>query len=592
MSSLKEKPKKKKGPKTIFFNVENTTYPSIKRCGLRLGWKTTESTTKNLLFWADNYVGVEFCLNLQPWQFVNHFPGTFTISRKVELARNFEKMQKLFPKIYDFHPLSFCLPAQKLDMKHYMQTCPPKKRTFIVKPDLGAQGKGIFLVMDPDDIDDYTESAIAQRYISPCLLEGLKFDFRIYALISSIDPLRVYIFNEGMTRFCTEPYVKPKPSNIKNVFSHLTNYSVNKKNEHFQQPDNAANPDSGHKRSLSCVFHELELNGFDIQYAQSKIDQLIVLTILCGQPSIAHCYRTSIKANDGKSRCFEILGFDVMLGKNLKPWLLEVNHSPSLLCESPFDKELKDNLITGALKILDLDPYFKKKVLAHEHQMTLQRMYGQASKQAGKVESLFDPEKESEIAKTTGWRQIFPIPENPELQSMYDEVIQANKSLPIDGASETAASQKRREAIQNQLKEKDPSLNEANIAPSASGSSINSGSANHSSLAQQKITVQKKPSKVASAAKPGQPSIISKTPRSQLLLREAKLQKLRSDSKREQGNRLQIDAAAISNINTDSETSQPPKQQLPSLIHPRVQTKKSPAIVPKQIILDFDFNSK
>ena len=45
----------------------------------------------------------------------------------------------------------------------------------------------------------YGESAIAQQYIAPCLLEGLKFDFRIYALVSSIDPLRVYIFREGMT---------------------------------------------------------------------------------------------------------------------------------------------------------------------------------------------------------------------------------------------------------------------------------------------------------------------------------------------------------------------------------------------------------
>ncbi|OHS96725.1 Tubulin-tyrosine ligase family protein [Tritrichomonas foetus] len=580
------KPKKKKGPKTIFFNVENTQYPSIPRCGKRLGWKTTESTVKNILFWCDNNVGVEFCLNMQPWQFVNHFPGTFSISRKVELARNIEKMQKLFPKLYNFHPLSFTLPMQALDLKQYMQTCPQSKRTFIIKPDLGAQGKGIFLVMDPEVVDEYTESAIAQRYISPCLLEGLKFDFRIYALMSSIDPLRVYIFTEGMTRFCTEPYVKPKPSNLKDVYRHLTNYSVNKKNENFQKPDKASNPDSGHKRSLTSVFHELELNGFDVKYAQSQIDQLIVLTILSAQRYIAHNYRTSFKTNDGKSRCFEILGFDVMLGKNLKPWLLEVNHSPSLLCESPFDKELKDNLITGALKIMDFDPSFKKKVTNHQRQMTLQRMYGEIpsgnsnnKKNENTPKTLFDPNKESEIAKTTGWRQIYPIPENPELMAIYDEVMEAGKTMPIDGSNETAASRHRREAIQSHIKEKEKD-------------------ATSSELDSNKPSQVKRVAKVSSAAKPGQPSIISKTPRSQLLLREAKLQKLRSDSKREQFNRFQLDTFPSNDSEQHQLSSQSSQQslppfngppaQLPPISHPRAPPSRKPGIVAKQVILDFD----
>lgn len=583
-----EKPRKKKEPKSIFFNVDNTQYPSIKRCGKRLGWKVTESTTKNLLFWCDNFVGVEFCLNLQPWQFVNHFPGTFVISRKVELARNIEKMQKLFPQFYSFHPLSFVLPTQILDMKRYMQTCPPSKKTFIVKPDLGAQGKGIFLVMDPDDLSDYTESAIAQRYISPCLLGGLKFDFRIYALMTSIEPLRVYIFNEGMTRFCTEPYAKPKPNNIKDVFRHLTNYSVNKKNENFQQPDNPSNPDTGHKRSLTSVFHELEQNGLNVQEVQRQIDQLIIFTIISGQPSIAHNYRTSIKANDGKSRCFEILGFDVMLDKKLKPWLLEVNHSPSLLCESPFDKELKDNLITGAMRIMDLDPYFKKKVLAQEHQQTLQRMYGtKPTEGSDKPKVFYSPEKETEIASTTGWRKIYPIPENLELQCMYDEVLEASKSLSVDGSNETAASRNRREKIQSQLREKEkdhpkePTKQKEHPIESIKEDDQDES---ESSLSSEKPKPIKKKSKIASSSKPGQPKIISKTPRSQLLLREAKLAKLRSDSKREQANMLQGYALA----NNNDHENLPPAQPLPSL-NPKNHQKKSYGIVPKQVILDFNF---
>jgi len=45
--------------------------------------------------------------------------------------------------------------------------------------------------------------------MKPYLLNELKFDLRIYALIVSIDPLRIYMYKEGMARFATQPYIKP-----------------------------------------------------------------------------------------------------------------------------------------------------------------------------------------------------------------------------------------------------------------------------------------------------------------------------------------------------------------------------------------------
>jgi tubulin polyglutamylase TTLL6/13 len=62
-----------------------------------------------------------------------------------------------------------------------------------MRPDLGVQGRGIFLIMEPGDLVGYDDSAIAQQYVAPLLLGGLKFDFQIYVLLTSIDPLRIDI---------------------------------------------------------------------------------------------------------------------------------------------------------------------------------------------------------------------------------------------------------------------------------------------------------------------------------------------------------------------------------------------------------------
>lgn len=55
-------------------------------------------------------------------------------------------------------------------------------------------------------------------------------------------------------------------------------------------------------------------------------------------------------------------GFDILIDKNLKPWLLEVNVLPSLSSSSPFDKMVKTLLICDVLTLVGIRGYDKKKV--------------------------------------------------------------------------------------------------------------------------------------------------------------------------------------------------------------------------------------
>jgi len=105
-----------------------------------------------------------------------------------------------------------------------------------------------------------SEKSVICKYISnPLLVNGHKFDLRIYVLITSIDPLRIYVFNEGLARFASEPY--SHKVGTKNLFQHLTNYSINKKSDQFQQNKSLEERDHGNKWSLSDLQTHFEKMG-------------------------------------------------------------------------------------------------------------------------------------------------------------------------------------------------------------------------------------------------------------------------------------------------------------------------------------------
>jgi tubulin polyglutamylase TTLL6/13 len=92
---------------------------------------------------------------------------------------------------------------------------------FIAKPDASSQGRGIFIFKDPSDqsqkrpaITAKTAGMVIQKYVHrPLLVDGFKFDIRIYVLVTSCDPLRAFIHRDGLARFATVPYSRPKQEN-------------------------------------------------------------------------------------------------------------------------------------------------------------------------------------------------------------------------------------------------------------------------------------------------------------------------------------------------------------------------------------------
>lgn len=200
------------------------------------------------------------------------------------------------------------------------------------------------------------EACIISKYIpNPFLINGLKFDLRIYVMVTSMDPWRIYIFNEGLARFAVDVYDPTTSKTAKNA--HLTNFSLNKKNDKFVNNQSAEQDDQGHKWSLQAINKYLEKFGIDMNLVWSRIYDVILKSLM----SVDGYISAGLKKMPHKSNCFELLGFDILLDSDMKPWLMEVNLSPSLATESPLDLKIKSNLFLDTMNLMCLRRFDRRK---------------------------------------------------------------------------------------------------------------------------------------------------------------------------------------------------------------------------------------
>lgn len=182
--------------------------------------------------------------------------------------------------------------------------------------------------------------AIIQKYIEdPLLDKGRKFDIRIWVLLTHTKEL--YVFKQGHLKASSELFDIKSNS----TFVHLTNYSVQKYNEHFS----------------SFEFgNEISFEEFQKELIQQKIYTSVNYEIF---PKLCDIILISINAIIDKINvserkyCFEIFGYDFMLDSKLNPYLIEVNTNPGLEESSPLINILVPRMIDDAFR-LTIDTLF------------------------------------------------------------------------------------------------------------------------------------------------------------------------------------------------------------------------------------------
>lgn len=161
----------------------------------------------------------------------------------------------------------------------------------------------------------------------PHLIDGFKYDLRIYVFVNGINPLRIYVYKDGLARFATIPYHKPTDKNVDNLFMHLTNYAINKDSDNYVQNEGGPNGESGSKRSYQSIIDLIESNFGTpaAEMLQKGINDIIIKSLCMVQPHVNHLVRSSQPDDIENQMIFQVLGFDVMLDSKLRPFLIEIN---------------------------------------------------------------------------------------------------------------------------------------------------------------------------------------------------------------------------------------------------------------------------
>ncbi|CAG07565.1 unnamed protein product, partial [Tetraodon nigroviridis] len=246
---------------------------------------------------------------------MNHFRNQYELCRKNLMVKNLKRHRKNLEKDFgcmeaskcDFFPRTFVLPSEyHLCLEEFKRTL---GSTWIMKPAGKSQGKGIFLFRKLKEIMDFKK--------------------HITRLDEQKDTAQVENF--VAQRYIENPYL------INDM--HLTNVAIQK-----TAPD--YDPESVRKWTVQQLRRYLTA-----KHGRERVGRLfedIDNIFMCSLQSVQ-----KVIIND--KHCFELYGYDILLDENLKPWLIEVNASPSYVASSREDYEMKFRLLEDTLNVVDME---------------------------------------------------------------------------------------------------------------------------------------------------------------------------------------------------------------------------------------------
>jgi len=231
---------------------------------------------------------------------------------------------------YEGLPYEFVFPCWNLpaDYAHLIHESKTRyvNKSFILKPTDRGEGNGIIVMDDWRQLMNWkskfpdNDEIVVQTYLpNPFLINQRKWDMRTYVLVTSVSPLRVYMYRDGLVRFASSKYEKDAKGGGK-ATSFLTNTSVNKKAgiavEDLTWP-------------FPKVYEYLKGIAIEPEMLWERIERAVVQLLLSAEPAFVKLFK-KLQNDFTCSICYQLLGVDVIVDDDLVPRVIEVNGEPSM----------------------------------------------------------------------------------------------------------------------------------------------------------------------------------------------------------------------------------------------------------------------
>lgn len=318
-------------------------------------WQKADGPEQWDACWYTGTPDPDYFSQVGPQRKINHIPGNNALTVKSRLYRSLMEMrerleqqdkgsQQLTYRL-SFVPKVFSMPEDYHAFQEASLADPGKR--WILKPKNAARGKGIQLVKDPADVP-MESSWMVQEYLeNPHTMHGRKYVLRLYVLVSSVSPFRVYLYHQGFAKLASMPYDE---ENADNPYSYLTNPDVNALNLDAEVPVEFV--DFDRYRAW------LREQGHDDKALFARVEDMVALTCLSALEPMRE--RSRVVGADTRG-CYELMGIDCLIDADLKPWVLECNLSPSLeVCAGPesggdIEEGIKGALVADMVEMLGLN---------------------------------------------------------------------------------------------------------------------------------------------------------------------------------------------------------------------------------------------
>lgn len=328
--------------------------PLVRELLAAAGWEETSVEAGDWeLLWTLGEPGPGVYAHLQPGQLVAHIPGIGALARKDALASTLQRAHRLLAArgapLDPFHPETHPMPEAWPALRARAHEEPDA--LWIQKPRAAARGDGIRVLTDIDSVETGS-TWLVQRYLDrPHLIGGRKYTLRWYVLVDGLDPLSVRVFEDGFTKLASRPF-STRPDALADRFAHLTNPDV--------LALDTSVPVSRDNLTRPAYAELLRAEGHDPDALFARIHDLLATTVAAARDELG---RAAWAATNHPAGCFELLGLDVAVDDELRPWLVECNLDPSLAVEADssepsavLERELKTRLVAEALRAVGALP--------------------------------------------------------------------------------------------------------------------------------------------------------------------------------------------------------------------------------------------